>query len=77
MLFRSTSAAPEFLAAVATSIALPSFAIGGVTVERLDTLLEEGLSRVAVAAAITESADPPAMATRFLDRLRSRESGTP
>lgn len=73
----AASAPPEFLAAVGSSIALPSFAIGGVTLERLGALLATGFRRVAVAAAITEAADPPSMAARFLDRLRPREAGTP
>lgn len=73
----TTHAPREFLAAVATSIPLPSFAIGGVTIDRLDELLATGLERVAVAAAITDSDDPPVMAARFLDRLRSPERGRP
>lgn len=72
----SAHAPREFLAAAA-SIALPSFAIGGVTVDRLDVLLATGLRRVAVAAAITDSDDPPTMAARFLSRLSPRGEGTP
>jgi thiamine-phosphate pyrophosphorylase len=63
-------AAPRaYLAAVADTIGLPAFAIGGVTVERLDELAALGLGRVAVGGAITGAADPPAMAARFLERL--------
>ena len=65
-----THAPSDFLAAVATSIALPTFAIGGVTLERIDELRALGHHRVAVAAAITSAADPAAMAARFIERLR-------
>lgn len=59
----------DFLAAVTGSVGLPAFAIGGVTLERLDGLLSLGVRRVAVAAAITGADDPPAMAARFIERL--------
>ncbi len=59
----------EFLAAVAGSVGLPAFAIGGVSLERIDELLPLGVRRVAVAAAITGADDPPAMAARFIARL--------
>jgi thiamine-phosphate pyrophosphorylase len=65
-------ASSGFLAEVATSIALPTFAIGGVTLERLDELRALGLHRVAVAAAITKATDPAAMAARFIERLPPR-----
>ena len=60
----------EFLTAVAGTIALPAFAIGGVTLDRLEELRALGWQRVAVAAAITRAADPAAMAARFLEQLR-------
>lgn len=63
------SAPRAFLADVAGTIALPAFAIGGVTLERLAELSALGLGRVAVAGAITGAADPPAVAARFLERL--------
>ena len=65
----STFAPAEFLAGVVREIALPAFAIGGVTLERLDDLLELGVRRVAVASAITEAADPAAAAAAFNARL--------
>ena len=64
----------EFLAEVAATIALPAFAIGGVTLDRLDELRALGWRRVAVAAAITRAADPPAMAARFIERLEAPPS---
>jgi len=59
----------EFLARVAAEIALPTFAIGGVTRERLDDLAALGIRRVAVASAITAAADPGAEAAAFIERL--------
>lgn len=59
----------EFLAQVAAEIALPAFAIGGVTLDRLDTLAALGIRRVAVASAITAAADPAATAAAFIERL--------
>ena len=63
-------ASREFLNQVAATIALPAFAIGGVTLDRLDELRALGWQRVAVAAAITRAADPAAMAARFIERLQ-------
>jgi len=62
-------AAPEFLRTVATEIALPAYAIGGVTLERLDELRRLGIRRVAVASAVTAAADPAAAARAFIERL--------
>jgi thiamine-phosphate pyrophosphorylase len=64
-----TFAPPEFLSTVATEIALPAFAIGGVTLERLETLRGLGVTRVAVASAVTAAADPAAAARAFIERL--------
>jgi hypothetical protein len=58
-----------FLAEVARELALPAFAIGGITLERLDDLVALGLRRVAVASAITAAADPAAAAAAFIERL--------
>ena len=59
----------EFLRTVATEIALPAYAIGGVTLERLATLRGLGVTRVAVASAVTAAADPAAAARAFIERL--------
>ena len=67
----------EFLASVVREIALPAFAIGGVTLERLDDLLALGVRRVAVASAITEEADPAAAAAAFNERLAQIPQATP
>lgn len=62
-------ASADFLRTVAADVALPVFAIGGVTLERLDPLFALGIRRVAVASAITAAADPPRAARAFLERL--------
>ena len=72
-----TFAAPDFLTTVACRIALPAFAIGGITLERLDDLVAVGVRRVAVAAAITDAADPAAAAAAFNERLARIPSAVP
>lgn len=67
----------EFLAHVAKEIALPAFAIGGVTLERLDALAGLGIRRVAVASAITAAADPGAEAAAFIERLAELDRPAP
>ncbi|MEO7196200.1 MAG: thiamine phosphate synthase [Pseudonocardiaceae bacterium] len=50
----------------------PWFAIGGIeSTERLEQVCAAGADRVVVVRAITEAADPRAMATAFARRLRS------
>ncbi len=67
----ASHAPAEFLAEVGATIGLPAFAIGGVTIERIDALVPLGFSRVAVAAAITGAVDPAGAAARFIARLAS------
>lgn len=62
----------DFLAEAARATALPVFAIGGITVERLDELASLGFHRVAVASAVTAADDPSAAAIDFLRRLAER-----
>jgi thiamine-phosphate pyrophosphorylase len=64
-------AAAEFLRTVSREISLPAFAIGGVTLERLEELLPLGIKRVAVAAAVTGARDPAAAAAAIIARLSS------
>lgn len=59
----------EFLKQVADEIALPAFAIGGVTLDNLEEVIAAGFSRVAVGAAATKAADPGAVIQRFRQRL--------
>jgi thiamine-phosphate pyrophosphorylase len=51
--------------------ARPWFAIGGISLDRLDHVLEAGATRVVVVRAITEAADPGAAAATFAKRLRA------
>jgi len=60
-----SQASRSFLRAAAR-LPLPSFAIGGITPDRLTDLVALGLDRVAVAAAVTAAADPAAAARDFL-----------
>ena len=49
----------------------PWFAIGGISLERLDEVLAAGATRVVVVRAITEAEDPGAAAASFARRLRA------
>jgi thiamine-phosphate pyrophosphorylase len=49
----------------------PWFAIGGISLERLDDVLAAGATRVVVVRAITEADDPGAAAAAFAARLRA------
>jgi thiamine-phosphate pyrophosphorylase len=51
--------------------ARPWFAIGGISLDRLDDVLKAGATRVVVVRAITEAADPGAAAATFAKRLRA------
>lgn len=66
-------ASPDFLRTVSAEISLPAFAIGGVTLERLHELAALGVTRVAVAAAVTGARDPAAAATAIIERLADLE----
>jgi thiamine-phosphate pyrophosphorylase len=61
----------ELLRAVAADIRLPAFAIGGITRENLPQVLDAGLRRIAVGAAVTEDADPAAAARELLAMLHT------
>jgi len=49
----------------------PWFAIGGISFDRLNEVLEAGATRVVVVRAITEADDPGAAAAGFAKRLRA------
>lgn len=66
-----TFAPPDFLRAVAHEVRLPVFAIGGVSLESLEQLVALGISRVAVASAVTSATDPAAAAAALIARLRT------
>jgi thiamine-phosphate pyrophosphorylase len=65
----AVQAPPDFLRTVCAEVSLPTFAIGGVTAERLPALVDLGISRVAVASAVTRAADPPRAARDLIDML--------
>jgi|694.fasta_scaffold00778_38 thiamine-phosphate pyrophosphorylase len=48
----------EFLKVASQTTAIPAFAIGGITLENLPTVLASGISRVAIAGDIQNSKDP-------------------
>jgi thiamine-phosphate pyrophosphorylase len=50
----------------------PWFAIGGISLERLEEVLAAGATRVVVVRAITEADDPGTAAASFTRRLRAR-----
>lgn len=66
-------APPDFLETVSREISLPAFAIGGVTLERLDALAALGVTRVAVASAVTGARDPASAAAAIIERLAELE----
>lgn len=53
---------------------LPAFALGGITPDNLPEVIQAGARRVAVAAAITQAADPEHAARRFKRALDERIS---
>ena len=57
--------------------ARPWFAIGGISLGRLDEVLAAGATRVVVVRAITEADDPAAAAGSFARRLAAVRSGRP
>jgi len=67
LLSEVASSAPSGAPSGAT--ARPWFAIGGISLARLDSVLEAGATRVVVVRAITEADDPGAAAAAFARRL--------
>ena len=61
----------KFLREAAAAASLPCFALGGITLENLDQVLEAGVERVAVSGAILNASDPAAAAREFAARLRT------
>jgi thiamine-phosphate pyrophosphorylase len=51
-------------------VSRPWFAIGGISLSRLDDVLAAGASRIVVVRAITDADDPGAAAAEFASRLR-------
>ena len=62
----------DFLRQVAAKTSIPSFAIGGITLELLDRVLETGIQRIAVSHSIWQANDPAKAAQAFAERLASK-----
>ena len=56
---------------IANQTALPVFAIGGINLENADAVIQAGIRRVAVASAITRTADPRSVVVALNERLCS------
>jgi thiamine-phosphate pyrophosphorylase len=57
----------DFVRAVASEIALPAFAIGGITLENLPQVISAGLRRVAVSGAVVNAPNPTTATRDFLE----------
>lgn len=62
----------DYVKQVAAEITLPWFAIGGITMERVDSVIKAGATRVAVSNAICGSADPVEAAAQFVQTSKKR-----
>lgn len=60
----------ELLKWGARNCTLPAVAIGGITLENLDLVLQTGARNIAVIAAISRAADPAAMAKEFIRKIK-------
>jgi len=60
-----------YLQEVAAEIPIPAFAIGGITEDRLDEVLQTGIRRVAVSSALLKAENPKEVAERFAGILAS------
>lgn len=60
----------NYLRQVASEIQLPTFAIGGISAENLPDVLAAGISRVAVASAVTGAANPASAVRELLGMLK-------
>ncbi len=56
----------------ARSIAIPWFAIGGITLDNVDEVLAAGATRVALVRAVLDAPDPGDAAARFIRIMRQR-----
>lgn len=63
----------DFLRQVAAEIALPAFAIGGISEQNLSHVLQTGMRRVAVSSAIMLASDPVDSARQFKRLLQEWE----
>ena len=63
-----------YLQEVAAEIAIPAFAIGGITEERLNAVLQTGICRVAVGSALWNAENPKKSAERCKAKIRDGSS---
>jgi thiamine-phosphate pyrophosphorylase len=63
----------RYVSQVSEATSIPGFAIGGITLDNLDSVWDAGARRVAVGAAITAAPSPGAAAAAFLRRLQQLE----
>lgn len=61
----------QYLKEVKREIALPAFAIGGISLENVDAVCQAGLFRVAVSNAVVAGPDPGRSARLMADRLQA------
>lgn len=59
----------DYLRQVAAEVSLPTFAIGGITVDNLPDVLATGITRVAVAGAVTGAENPAAAVANLRAKL--------
>ncbi|MDR0336016.1 MAG: thiamine phosphate synthase [Planctomycetaceae bacterium] len=59
----------HYLQEVVAEIQIPVFAIGGITAENLDTVLETGIKRIAVSSVLLQATDPQKTATELSRKL--------
>jgi thiamine-phosphate pyrophosphorylase len=67
----SEQAGLEYVRQAAAEIAIPWFAIGGITEENVDQVLEAGAKRIAVCGAICGASEPGYAASRLAQKLKS------
>ncbi len=62
----------DFLSWVAANTSLPAFAIGGITLERIDEVMATGFRRVAVSGGVWNAADPLATGKLIREKLAAK-----
>lgn len=67
----------DFLREVAEEIRIPAFAIGGITLENLSQVLQSGVKRVALGAAILNALEPAYAAEEFHRKLNEAIANAP
>ncbi len=66
----------EYVRQVASEVSLPAFAIGGIGLENVESVLAAGASRIAVSSEICGAEDPERMASRLKEALLLAAHGT-